>query len=179
MSLGLFIGRLNPPHIWHTWIIRRALNENDKVLILLWTPLIPDDNNPFDFDFRKKLLKKIFNEDNLNLIELLDDKSDLIWVKNTHNIINKNYTNIININLYLWDFENDSTYNVIKEYEKEFENYNIEYILESRRNSFVNYDWKKYKISATTLRKALKNWNIELVKQLCDKEIFEFIKNKF
>jgi cytidyltransferase-like protein len=35
MNLGLFIGRLNPPHIGHIGIINKALKENDKVLILL------------------------------------------------------------------------------------------------------------------------------------------------
>jgi nicotinamide mononucleotide adenylyltransferase len=177
MNLGLFVGRLNPPHTWHTGTIKRALKENHKVLVLLWTSLIPDSNNPFDFDFRKSLLKEVFNESYLGILELLDDESDLIWVQNIGSTIKQNYKNISKISIYLWDFENDSAYSVIKEYEKEFENYDVEYILESRKESFVNHNWSKYKISSTNLRKALKDWNIELVDKLCDKEIFNMLIN--
>jgi cytidyltransferase-like protein len=35
MNLGLFIGRLNPPHIGHISIINKVLKENDETLILL------------------------------------------------------------------------------------------------------------------------------------------------
>jgi hypothetical protein len=44
------------------------------------------------FNIRKKLLEIIFvKNDNLKIIELLDNKSDLIWIKNIIKIINKNY----------------------------------------------------------------------------------------
>jgi len=178
MTLGLFIGRLNPPHIWHIGIIKRALKENDKVLVLLWVPLINNENNPFDFEFRKELLLSLFNKNKLNILELKDDKSDLIWIKNIKNILENYFNWIKNIRFYGWDFENDSAYKVIKEFEKEFENYNIKYILESRKNSFINYNWKNYKISATNLRKALKDWNIILSKKLCDEKIFDLLKGK-
>ena len=59
MTLGLFIGRLNPPHIWHIQIIKRALKENKKVLLLLWTPFETDEKNPLNFYSRKNLLQKI------------------------------------------------------------------------------------------------------------------------
>jgi len=178
MNLWLFIGRLNPPHIWHTWIIRKALSENDKVLVLLWTPLIPDDNNPFDFNFRKKLILKVFSENNLNILELKDHSSDLVWIKNIIQIIESNYKEFNNITFYAWDFENDSAYNVIKEFEAEFNKYNIEYVLRSRKDSFINYEWKKHEISATNVRNALNDWNLELVEKFCDKEIFEeLLKN--
>lgn len=172
MNLGLFIWRFNPPHIWHTGIIKRALKENDRVLVLLWTSLIPDNNNPFDFDFRENLLLKVFSKDRLDILELLDNESDLIWSVNIKQIIDRNYKNVKQINFYGWDFENDSAYKTIKDYEKEFESYIFNYILESRKNSFVEYNWEKYRVSATNLRKALKDWNLGLVEKLCDKEIF-------
>jgi bifunctional NMN adenylyltransferase/nudix hydrolase len=103
MNLGLFIWRLNPPHIWHIWIIKRALKENNKVLVLLWTPLSKDQNNPFDFKQREALLDLSFkNENNLKILELKDNKSDLIWIENLKEIISSNYREINNINLYCW-----------------------------------------------------------------------------
>ena len=65
MTLGLFIGRMNPPHNWHINTIEKAILENEKVLILLWSPIIEDkDNNPFTFLERKNLLKKWWKSEN-------------------------------------------------------------------------------------------------------------------
>ncbi len=177
MNLGLFIGRLNPPHIWHTGIIKKSLKQNDKVLVLLCSPLILNENNPFEFEFRKKLLLKVFDENKLKILELKDNKSDLVWIKNIINIINKNYKWIKTIKFYWGDFKNDSAYNIVKQYEKEFEIYSKQYILSPRKKSFINHDWRKYYISSTNLKNALKDGDMILVKKLCDKEIFYKLTN--
>ena len=62
MTVWVFIGRLNPPHIWHTNIIKRALKENKKLILMLWVPLIVDDINPLTTednsitDFKKRVM---------------------------------------------------------------------------------------------------------------------------
>ena len=155
MSLGLFIGRLNPPHIWHIWIIKRVLKEIDKALILLWTPLFNTGKDPFDFEKRKKILKSIFFDEKLIILELNDNKSNLKWISKIKEIIKFNIDNTKKINFYGWDFKNDSSYSVIKEYKQEFIDFDINYIENSRKNSFIEYCWKQYKVSATNLRKAL------------------------
>ena len=186
MNLGLFIGRLNPPHIGHISIINKALKENDEVLILLWTPLEKNKKDPLDFNIRKKLLEIIFvKDDNLKIIELLDNKSDLIWIKNISKIIDENYKikesikSQNNINFYWGDFKNDSAYIAFEEYNNELTKYNINYIESSRNNSFIEYEWKKYNISATNLREALKNKDYKLAKTFCDIKIFDLIKETF
>ena len=175
MTLGLFIGRLNPPHIWHTWIIKKALDENDEVIILLWSNYFNDENNPLDFNKRKKIIQKKFKNKNLKIIEILDCEIDLEWVKNIYEILKREYI-WTEVNFYAWDFENDSAYNVVKEYEKEFKNIKFNYIEETRKNSFIKYEWKEYQISATNLRNVFKKWKIELAEPFCDKEIFDEIK---
>ena len=181
MSLWLFIWRLNPPHLWHINIIKRALKENKKVLILLWTNLIYSKNNPLDFNVRKNILKKIFTEKNIIFLEIQDKKTDLEWIENIKNIINSidDFSSFNQINLYWWDFENDSAFKVFKEYEENFTNCTFNYILNSRKNSFIEYEWKKYLISSTNLREALHNKNYDFAKKICNEKIFEDIKREF
>ena len=63
-TLGLIIGRMNPPHNGHLWTIKKALSENQKVLLLLWTPQKRDlEKNPLTFEQRKNLLEKCFKEE--------------------------------------------------------------------------------------------------------------------
>ena len=124
MTLWLFIGRLNPPHIWHIQTIEKALDENDEVIILLWSPINKDENNPLDFNKRKKLLEKVFNNiEKLKIIELLDNPSDLIWIYNIYKILYENSNWLENINFYGWDFENDSAYLVLNKYEDKLLNH--------------------------------------------------------
>ncbi len=176
MTLGLFIGRLNPPHIWHIQIIKRALKENKKVLLLLWTPFETDEKNPLNFYSRKNLLQKIFKEKNLYFLELNDTNSDLVWIQNIIKILKKDFEEFEKINFYLWDFENDSAIKVFKEFEEELKYHKIEYILNSRENSFIHFESEKYFISATNMRKALKNKNYELASKFSDNRIFEEIR---
>lgn len=181
MSLWLFIWRLNPPHIWHINIIKRALKENKKVLILLWTNLIYSKNSPLDFNVRKNILKKIFTEKNIIFLEIQDKKTDLEWIENINKIIEltEGFSSLQKIKFYWWDFENDSAFKVFKEYEENFTNCTFNYILNSRKNSFIEYEWKKYLISSTNLREALHNKNYDFAKKICNKKIFEDIKKEF
>ena len=179
MTLWLFIWRLNPPHIWHINIIKRALKENEKVLVLLWSNLTYNINSPLNFSIREGLLRKIFLEKNINFLEIQDKKTDLEWINNINLILENNYSKFDKINFYGWDFENDSAFKVFKEYEEIFINYTFNYVLNSRKNSFIEYNWKKYKISASNLREALYNKDYTLASKFCDKNIFEDIKKEF
>ncbi|MDD2908089.1 MAG: hypothetical protein PHH98_05640 [Candidatus Gracilibacteria bacterium] len=176
MTLGLFIGRLNPPHIGHSSIIDKALIENEKVIILIGTKDIKDEKNPLSFlEIKEILLEKYPNNSKLTILELKDDRSDLIWIYNIYKILYENGNKIKNINLYGGDFKNDSAYNTIKNHESHLNNFVFNYIENSRENSFVNYKGVKYDISATNLRKALKEGNIDLAKIFCDEKMFEKI----
>jgi nicotinamide mononucleotide adenylyltransferase len=180
MTLWLFIWRLNPPHIWHIQTIKKMLEDNSKILILLWTPFVQDENNPFNFCERSDILIKIFkNNSNLEILELKDKKTDLEWIKNIKNILENNFSEFKKINFYWWDFENDSAFKVFKEYEEKFKNCTFNYILNSRKNSFIEFERKKILISATNFREALKNKNYNLAKKFCNEIIFEDIKKEF
>jgi predicted nucleotidyltransferase len=109
---------------------------------------------------------------------LEDTPTDEEWINNIYEILWKYWEDqFYDINFYWWDFENDSAYNVLSQCE--FSDYNFNYIEIPRKNSFVEYKWQKYEISATNLRKALMEWNLELAQKFCDKKMFELIKKYF
>ncbi len=180
MTLWLFIGRLNPPHIWHIAIIDKALLDNEKVIVLIWSKDFVGEHNPLNFsEIKELLLEKYSDNSKLQFIELKDNKSDLVWIYYIYRIIFENWNNIKYINLYWWDFKNDSAYNTIKKYENHFNNFSFNYIEQSRENSFVNHNWQKIDISATNLRQALRDKDYDLVKMLCNEKMIEKIKNYF
>jgi nicotinamide mononucleotide adenylyltransferase len=180
-KLGLFIGRLNPPHTWHIAIIDKALSKNDEVFLLIGTKWITDEKNPLSFEEIRDILHiKYADNWELKIFELRDTPSDEEWVKEIYKTLWKDGSGEFrNINFYWWDFQNDSAYKVIKEYENLFGKYEITYNEVSRKNSFIKYEWQKYDISATNLRKALREWNFELAKNFCDEKIWNKIKSYF
>lgn len=173
MKVGLFVGRMNPPHIGHTNIIRQAMKENDRVIVLLWNSWVVDENNPFTFDQRKFLLQKLF-WDKIEIYDLLDVSTDLQWVGNIKKFLPQKMTQLI---IYGGDFKNDSAILAIKKYQYLFELREVSYKEIYRYNSYITYNNTKIPLSATEFRKVLQAWNIELIKNFCEWEIYEDIKN--
>lgn len=180
MTLGLFIWRLNPAHNWHLEILKKALAENEKVLLLLWTPLkLEPEKNPLTFLQRKSILEKYFeNEENLKILEILDDKSDFVWTIHIYKRICDNFYNFENINFYYWS-EEDSAYKCVKQFEEYFFRLKINFRKVDRKETFVENNWEKIELSATNFRKYLRAWDFETAKKFVDKEIFEEIKKYF
>lgn len=62
---GVFIGRMQPVHNGHLFLIKKALEENDRVLILLGSSNKRGTiRNPLDYISRKHLLEFALEEDN-------------------------------------------------------------------------------------------------------------------
>ena len=177
MTLGLFIGRMNPPHNWHINTIEKAILENEKVLILLWSSIVKDkDKNPLTFLERKSLLEKYLkNDEKVKILELPDEKSDLIWTLHVYKRICDNFPNISKVNFYFWDKENDSAYRCVKEYLEYFFNLKINFVEISRKKSFVG----SLELSWTNFRKLLIEKKFDLAKKFTKKEIFDEIKTHF
>lgn len=176
MTLWIFIGRLNPPHIWHIEILQKSLRENQKTLLLLWTPKSLDTNNPLDFSTRKSLIYTVFSKNDIIVEELKDNPSDEKWVENIIQIIKNAAPKIKVLHFYFWDLENDSAYRALQQYLHLFSEFDINFIEQSRKHSFVIENEQKLQISATNLRTALKNKDYDLAKKITKKEIFEKLK---
>ena len=68
-KVGVFLSRMQPLHIGHLGIIEKALEENEKVIILIGSKNKKDTiRNPLDVHLRREILKEAleerFNEEN-------------------------------------------------------------------------------------------------------------------
>lgn len=190
-KIWLFIGRMNPPHKWHISVIQKALCENDEVLVLLWSSGVIDESNPLSFEQRKYLLNIFFSPlwrgrcpedrrgwDNLFIDIIKDTKTDLQWVENISEIIKNNFWENIFLNIYGWDFQNDSAIIAMKQFENILWE-DINYIPVDRFLEILEYKWKQFHISATNLRNALRNWDREFVEKICNEELVDEILELF
>jgi len=63
-KFGVFLARMQPLHVAHTYLIKQALFECEKVVIVLGSSNKKDMiRNPFTIDFRMKLLKNALIEE--------------------------------------------------------------------------------------------------------------------
>ena len=72
-KLGLVLGRFQIFHKGHELIINTALEKCEKVLIFIGSSDKKDTyKNPFDFDFRKKIIEEVYNDKNIIIAPLPD-----------------------------------------------------------------------------------------------------------
>lgn len=121
-EIAVMIWRLNPPHIWHIRIIKKALSENDKVVLFLGSANVVDEKNPFTFEQRKIFLTELFKDEleswKLILSYLDDVNDDWMWIENMWEKLKEVVSTWFEeINVYWWDFKEDRAITVIKEYE--------------------------------------------------------------
>jgi len=173
-NIWIFIGRLNPPHLWHINVIEKALQENDHTMLFLWSINVYNKENPFSFEQRKEMLKLYF--DNKIIIEGLEDfKSDLIWINNLKNKISKYFDlKNVSLNIYWGELEKDYAIRVIKEFKNIFYG-NLKFIEVWRKNLSINYKGDKYLISSTKIREALSYNKYGIVKEMMNRKIFNFL----
>ena len=75
---AMFIGRWQPWHEGHQWLIDQALNEGKKVLLCI-RDVKPDEKNPWNawqvFENLKISLEKLVNEQKVHIIVIPDIES--------------------------------------------------------------------------------------------------------
>jgi cytidyltransferase-like protein len=75
---AMFIGRWQPWHEGHQWLIDQALNEGKKVLLCI-RDVKPDEKNPWNawqvFENLKISLEKLINEQKVHIIVIPDIES--------------------------------------------------------------------------------------------------------
>ena len=88
MKIGIFIGRMQPIHLWHQKTIETSIKENDLTFIILWSSWLTDENNIFTDEQRQKIVKTSLKKLNKKkIITLCDNNSDELWVKNLNTLI--------------------------------------------------------------------------------------------
>lgn len=177
MKVWVFIGRLNPPHLWHLNTIEKSLRDDDKTIVILGSANLLDENNPFDVIERWEMLKLNFPESSFIIESLEDTENDLDWVFKIRDIILNNVLEFKEISFYWWDFENDSAIKVLKLFEKELWFNNINFVEYSRKNLCLDHNWEVCYYSSTLVRECMKRWDKELLEKLLSKEIFIKLKD--
>lgn len=84
---ALIIGRFQPFHFGHLYLIKKTLEISEKIIIGIGSASIFDKNNPLDYNTREKIIKKVFFmekiEDRLDkIVDLEDFFDDKKWAKN-------------------------------------------------------------------------------------------------
>lgn len=77
---ALIVGRFQPFHKGHLFLIKKALEKANKIIFGIGSANITDENNPIDYETRKKVIKSVFYkegiEEKLSKIVPLDDFFD-------------------------------------------------------------------------------------------------------
>ena len=93
-KIALIVGRFQPFHKGHLFLIKKALEKADKIIVGIGSSNITDVNNPIDFETRKKVIKAVFYkegiEEKLSKIVPLDDFfDDQKWLLNLKKQVGK------------------------------------------------------------------------------------------
>jgi nicotinamide-nucleotide adenylyltransferase len=120
--IALIVGRFQPFHKGHLYLIKKALKISDKIVIAIGSANLSDKNNPLDFETRKKIIKAVaykekIEEKIIKIVPLDDFFDDKKWLENlrekvgdfdvamgnndwTNNILEKAGYKVIKINHY-------------------------------------------------------------------------------
>ena len=183
-DLWVMIWRLNPPHIGHVKLIKKALKENSKLFLFLWSANKLDEKNPFSSKDRLFFLNFYFKQEieswKLILWTLDDVWNYEKWVWNLWAKIWEKFPEFTwKVNIYGWNMAEDIAIKAIKQFEDSLSLKNIAYREIWRGDFSVNHNWEKIEISATAVRKALSDWNYELAKKLMNDEIGDLVIHKW
>ncbi len=72
IEYGVFLARMQPVHNAHLYMVNKALEENDKVLIVLGSENKIDMlRNPYDISLREEMLRECFGEEQNEKISIM------------------------------------------------------------------------------------------------------------
>ena len=85
--IGLVIGRFQPFHFGHKYLIEKALELCEKIIIGIGSSNKNDEINPYSADTRVEFLKKFVKEEGLEkrvykILKLYDNPDNDVWFEN-------------------------------------------------------------------------------------------------
>lgn len=117
MQIGVIIGRFNPVHTGHYELFKKALQENDKIIIVIGSAnCAPSPKNPLSVSERIHLIKLGFDtlsdtDKNRILYKFVQDSpySDLQWLTSVTKLVNSECSKTDIITLYGCEKDQDTT----------------------------------------------------------------------
>ena len=93
-KIALIVGRFQPFHKGHLFLIKKALEKANKIIIGIGSANISDENNPIDFETRKKIIKAVvykekFEDRLIKIVPLDDFFDDKKWLINLKKQVGK------------------------------------------------------------------------------------------
>jgi len=81
---ALIVGRFQPFHLGHKYLIERALEFADSVIIVIGSSNIKDDKNPYSLEVRKNFIQEFLIQEKLSskvleIISIEDVPNDDEW----------------------------------------------------------------------------------------------------
>ena len=65
-KIALLVGRFQPFHKGHLYLIKKALEVADQLIIGIGSANITDVNNPLDYEIRRKIIKAVLYKNGKN-----------------------------------------------------------------------------------------------------------------
>lgn len=92
--IALVVGRFQPFHKGHLFLIKKALEKADKIIIGIGSANITDENNPINYETRKKVIKAVFYKEGIEekltkIVPLNDFFDDQKWLFNLRKQVGK------------------------------------------------------------------------------------------
>ncbi|GAB4219240.1 MAG: hypothetical protein Fur009_4400 [Candidatus Microgenomates bacterium] len=84
---ALLIGRFQPFHKGHLYLLKKTLAIAEKIIIAIGSESIFDENNPLSFEKRKQIIEKVFQKENIidrleKIVGVEDFPDDNLWLEN-------------------------------------------------------------------------------------------------
>ena len=166
---GIFLARMQPLHNAHLWLIDKALEENDEVLVVLGSENKVDMlRNPYHINLRKQMLRECYDAKTARKIRVLtlpdwsmesDHASDQIWGRYLY------YNVVAKIGHKHFSIYYSDDVSILDSWFKGTEVF--PYI------TYRNFEREKMfdALSSTKIRNAFINHDIEYVKQYCPESV--------
>ncbi len=92
-DLAVFVGRCEPPHDGHKWLMEFGLSVAHQLLVILGSDGVNNEDNPIPGERRRGLVNTMITYEHWNdrvvEIALLPDGTDREWVTNVDEIVQK------------------------------------------------------------------------------------------
>ena len=85
-KIGFVLGRFQPFHRGHRYLIDKALEQCESIIVGVGSANKQDEKNPFSFEERKKQISEAIKKQNyasriISIIALDDNPDDDIWLE--------------------------------------------------------------------------------------------------
>lgn len=119
MKIGFLIGRFQPFHLGHLYLIKKSFDKVDKLIIGIGSPNKSDKDNPYSLKQRIVMLKKVINKEKLQnkIIKIIPIKDypgdDDLWLIKTKKVAG-NFDVVIGNNEWVNGIFEKARYSVIR-----------------------------------------------------------------